>query len=72
MRDQVLPEQAIIKWRPTAGESFPTPDTDEVIVFEHYFYRGFGLPTCTFFRGLLSWYEIELVHLKPNITPSSK
>jgi hypothetical protein len=34
-----------------------------------YFYsfqRGFDLPACDFFRGLLDHYQIELVHLNPN------
>ena len=49
-----------------AGEAFPTPNTDEIVVFTAFFYRGFALPTCGFFRGLLDFYRIELVHLNPN------
>ena len=64
--DGVLPEKSIIGWRAAEGEPFPTPDTGEIVVFESFFYRGFGLPTSDFFRGLLRFYGIELIHLNPN------
>ena len=56
VQDEVLPAQDIIGWREAAGESFPTPNTDEIVVFESFFHHGFALPTCGFFRGLLSFY----------------
>lgn len=31
-------------------------------MFEH----GFGLPYCSFFRGLLHFYGLELINLNPN------
>ena len=34
----VLPEKNLIGWRAAAGESFSTANTDEVVVFEHFFY----------------------------------
>src|SRR5436190_20174713 len=64
--DLVLLEKNLIEWHAADGESFPTANTDEVVVFEHFFYRGFFLPTNSFFRGLLHWYGIELVNLNPN------
>ena len=64
--DGVLPEKTIIGWHATEGEEFPTPNTEEIVVFEAFFYRGFGLPTSDFFRGLLNFYGIELIHLNPN------
>ena len=66
VEDQVLPEKNVISWRAALGESFPTTDTNEIVVFEHFFYRGFALPTSSFFRGLLHWYGYELAHLNPN------
>jgi len=33
----VLPDCATAGWRPALGESFPTPHTDEAVVFEDYF-----------------------------------
>ena len=66
VKDKVLPAQDILGWREAAGELFCTPNTDEIVVFDSFFYRGFSLPTCGFFRGLLEFYGIELVHLNPN------
>jgi|UPI0001C7C8FE hypothetical protein len=62
----VLPAKEIIGWRPACGEAFPTPDTHEIVVFSHFFYGGFALPTSKFFRGILSFYGISLHHLNPN------
>ncbi len=45
----VLPVKEIIGWRPAYDEAFPTPDTHEVVVFSHFFYGGFSLPTSRFF-----------------------
>src|SRR6266540_7551375 len=64
--DLVLPEKNLIGWRAAFGESFPTANTDEIVVFEYFFYGGFSLPTNNFFWGLLHWYGIELVNLNPN------
>jgi len=33
----VLPDRATFGWRAALGESFPTPHTDEAMVFEDYF-----------------------------------
>src|SRR6266508_1564504 len=64
--DLVLPEKDVIGWRAASGESFPTTDTNEIVVFDLFFYRGFALPTSVFFRSLLHWYRIKLIHLNPN------
>ena len=64
--DKVLPEKSLIGWRATDGELFPAANTSELVVFEPFCYRGFSLPTNKFFRGLLHFYGIELVHLNPN------
>src|SRR5437016_5479318 len=62
----ILPEKNLIRWCAAFGESFPTANTDEIVVFEHFFYWGFALPTNNFFRSLLHWYGIELINLNPN------
>ena len=64
--DKVLPEKSLIGWRTADRELFPTANTGELVVFEPFFYREFSLPTNKFFRGLLHFYGIELVHLNPN------
>ena len=51
--DLVLPEKNLIGWRAAFDESFPTANTDEIVVFEHFFYWGFALLTNNSFRGLL-------------------
>jgi hypothetical protein len=38
-----LPDRAMLKWRPTAGEDLPTPNTNKIVVFSSFFQRGFGL-----------------------------
>ncbi len=58
--------ERVIGWRLACGEAFLTPDTHEVVVFSHFFYSGFSLPTSRFFRGILEFYGISLHHLNPN------
>jgi hypothetical protein len=55
-----------VEWKATAGELFPTGDVKEQAVFASFFERGFSLPVKDFFRGLLYYYKLELVHLVPN------
>nr|ABA97047.1 retrotransposon protein, putative, unclassified [Oryza sativa Japonica Group] len=62
----VLPAKEIIGWRPAFDEAFPTPDTHEVVIFSHFFYGGFSLPTSRFFRGILNFYGISPHHLNLN------
>ena len=40
----VLPDRVTTGWRPASGEPFPMPNTDEVVVFEDYFWHGLGFP----------------------------
>jgi hypothetical protein len=55
-----------VEWRAAIGEDFPSEDVKEQVVFGSFFERGFNLPTGDFFRGLLYYYRLELVHLVPN------
>src|SRR5438046_599076 len=66
VEDLFLPKKSLIGWHAADGELFPSTNTDEIVIFEPFFYRGFSLPTSSFFRGLLHWYGIELVNLNPN------
>jgi hypothetical protein len=36
------------------------------MVLSSFFQHGLGPPSCEFFRGLLHYYQIELVHLNSN------
>ena len=65
----ILQDQVTIGWRPATGEPFPTLDTNELVVFEAYFVRGFGIPLHPFLRKLLGYYGINLCHLHPSSIP---
>lgn len=62
----ILPEKALIGWRSNVGMNFPTPATNEVVLFEMFFQAGLGLPICDFLQGILYFYLIELYNLNPN------
>ena len=64
--DGVLPNRVTAGWHLTRGESFPTPRGDELVVFEDYFYCGFGVPIHPFLHGLIDYYGISLCNLGPN------
>src|SRR5438105_5234058 len=66
VKEGVLLEKEIIGWHAADGEAFPIANTGEIVVFEPFFYREFSIPTNRFFRGLLNFYKIELVHLNSN------
>jgi hypothetical protein len=63
---ELLMPKAEVEWKAAVGEEFPTEDVKEQVVFASFFERGFNLPTSDFFRGLLFYYKLELVHLNPN------
>jgi len=51
----MLPDRVTVGWRPTNGESFLMPNTDEAVVFEDYFWRGLGFPVHPFLQDLLEF-----------------
>jgi hypothetical protein len=55
-----------VEWCAATGKEFPSEDVKEQVVFGSFFERGFNLPAGDFFRGLLYYYRLELVHLVPN------
>jgi hypothetical protein len=62
----LLRQKTEVEWRAAAGEEFPSEDVKEQVVFASFFERGFNLPAGDFFRGLLYYYRLELVHLVLN------
>jgi hypothetical protein len=62
----VLPNRATAGWHLAADEEFLTPHTNELVVFEDYFFRGFGVPIHPFLCGLISYYGISLCNPSPN------
>jgi hypothetical protein len=61
-----LQEKSLFNWRPSFRELRPMENMDEIVSFYHFSERGLALPTCSFFRGLLYFYGLELHHLNPN------
>jgi hypothetical protein len=62
----LLRDKNLVNWRPSYHEPFPMENVDEIITFYHFAERGLALPSCSFFRGLLYYYGLELHHLNPN------
>jgi hypothetical protein len=63
---KLLRPKAEMEWKAAVGEEFPTEDVSEQVVFVSFFEHGFNIPAADFFRGLLFYYKLELVHLDPN------
>jgi hypothetical protein len=63
--------KAEVAWRLAFGEAFRTEGIKETIVFLAHVEHGFRVPTVDFFRELLYFCRIDLVHLVPNASPSS-
>ena len=40
----ILPDRVTAEWRPTDGEPYSMPHTDELVVFKDHFWHGLGLP----------------------------
>ena len=51
----VLPDRVTAGWWLILGEPFLMPHTDEVVIFEDYFWRGLGFPVHPFLRDLLEF-----------------
>ena len=62
----VLPDRVTTGWRPALGEPFLMPHTNEVVVFEDYFWRGLGFPVHPFLRDMLELWVASLYNLHPN------
>ena len=62
----VLHNKALAGWRAPEGESFPDPQLGEIVVFEDFFKRGFGISVHPFLLGLCLYYEIGICNLHPN------
>jgi hypothetical protein len=55
-----------VEWKAPIGEAFPMKDDKEQVIFASFFECGYNVATSDFFRGLLYYYKLELVHLVPN------
>ena len=62
----VLPDRVTMRWRPADGEPYPMPHTDEVVVFEDYFWHRLGLLVHPFLHDLLEYWGVSLCNLHLN------
>ncbi|KAG8095260.1 hypothetical protein GUJ93_ZPchr0012g20123 [Zizania palustris] len=61
-----IPLMILSSWRAADDELFPSPDTHEIVVFDSFFSRGFGLLTHPFLHSVLRHYDILLCSRNPN------
>ena len=63
----LLPNLQIYEWAATKGQSHPTPDTYQAMVFIAYFKCGSGVFSSMFLERIRRQYGIELAYLLPNV-----
>ncbi|KAE8810707.1 hypothetical protein D1007_12507 [Hordeum vulgare] len=63
---RLLPPASQVSVRLPSSETSPAPVAGEVVVFVEHFYRGFGLPTSSFFAERLQFFGLQQHHLAPN------
>ncbi|KAE8795380.1 hypothetical protein D1007_29757 [Hordeum vulgare] len=63
---RMLPPANLVAARVPGAEAAPTPEKGDVVVFEEYFYRVFGLLASDFFTRLLTFFGLQPHHLAPN------
>jgi hypothetical protein len=62
----VLPLKELCSWQICRGVTVPTEDTHESVVYIPFLIRDLALPISPFFRGLLDFYNLNMIHLNPN------
>jgi hypothetical protein len=62
----LLQDKNLVNWHPSFREPIPMENVDEIVTFYNFAERGLALPSCSFFRGLLYYYGLELHYLNPN------
>lgn len=67
VKAKLLKDKAIVGWRSAFGNPrmFET-HPKETVTFALFVERGFAVPSSAFFRGILEFYSLQLVHLDPN------
>jgi hypothetical protein len=61
-----LHNRELAGWRPPGSDSYPNPKPGEIVVFEDFFKRVFGVPVHLFLQGLCLYYVIGICNLHPN------
>jgi hypothetical protein len=62
----MMAEATIGGWRISPGENYPDPCPGEIVVFEEFYWRGFGNPCHPFLRKLCDYYRVSICNLHPN------
>ena len=62
----VIHNKELNGWRAPEGESYPDPQPGEIMVFDDFFKRGFGVLVHPFLQGPCLYYEIGVCNLHPN------
>jgi hypothetical protein len=62
----MMAEATIGGWRISPGENYPDPRPGEIVVFEDFYWRGFGNPCHPFLRKLCDYYRVSICNLHPN------
>jgi hypothetical protein len=62
----VLPPKELCSWRIWRRVTVLTKDTYEAVIFMPFLTQGLALLVSPFFRGLLDFYSLNLMHLNPN------
>ncbi|KAE8772733.1 hypothetical protein D1007_55207 [Hordeum vulgare] len=63
---RMLPPASLVTVRIPDAETAPTPREGEIVVFHEHFYRGFGVPTSTFFSNWFICLGLQPHHLASN------
>jgi hypothetical protein len=63
----VMTKAAIGGWRTSADESYLDPHPGEIVLFEDFFWRGFGNPCHPFLRKLCDYYRVSICNLHPTL-----
>jgi hypothetical protein len=62
----MMAEAAIGGWRTSPGENYLDPCPGEIVVFEDFYWRGFGNTCHPFLRKLCDCYKVSICNLHSN------
>src|SRR5688572_28438082 len=64
---KLLQPKEILEWRPAFPNAWQFEEHPaETVMLAHFIERGLAEPTSDLFRGILKYYNLQLVHLNPN------
>lgn len=64
---KLLQSKQVVSWRSAYANAWQFKTfSKETVIWAHFVERGLVVPTSDFFRGILQFYDLQLVHLNPN------